>query len=634
MKRIIGAALSAALATGAAACSDMSPPSGPDEATMNAPPGTLVSNALAARPSVSSMGARSSLALSAGRVAYVSALPGTFPHAVSVSIRNETTRGPSRSVEVLDGGFDPVGIDAEADNELSLTALAAGGGLTVMAVRVPPRRPPGVVRTRPGKGRTDVALNVQVLVVFSEPVQPSSVTSSSFALRREGVVVSGRVQVAPDGLSAEFIPDSPLQPETSYELTIDQTIRDVDGDALDEPAVVPFTTGRPLPPLPTLPGQIVTDNLTLMNADGSGAVELGSGFPRGINVGGYGGFSPSWSPDGSRLVFSTNQCYHNFDGDWLCPATDPGGLVIMNPETREIMTPASGAIGAQPAWSPTGEMIAFVRHDVEQLFVIRLDGSEPKGFFIPNVHYVASPTWSPDGGRIAFTCLSATFGICVINSDGTGFRRLANDAFGQRFSPEWSPDGSRIAFYTSIGPNPTLRIAIMAADGSGVTQLTDGMSPRWSADGTKLVFVRYGETGLFSINADGSNLTRSFNGRPGRWRPQRTAAYRLELVNDEPLPVKSPYGAGEWDYDSDAGTWQLFEASFTLHVDGTYTDSGRHRARSGAISSYSFSGTYTRTSPSTLQLDGPGGTIITSAAISADRLIWDWGNGTVLTYER
>jgi len=42
-------------------------------------------------------------------VAYVSEAPKTFPEALSVSIRNQTTGGPSRSVEVIDGGFDPVG---------------------------------------------------------------------------------------------------------------------------------------------------------------------------------------------------------------------------------------------------------------------------------------------------------------------------------------------------------------------------------------------------------------------------------------------------------------------------------------------------------------------------------------------
>lgn len=111
--------------------------------------------------------------------------------------------------------------------------------------------------------------------------------------------------------------------------------------------------------------------------------------------------------------------------------------------------------------------------------------------------------------------------------------------------------------------------------------------------------------------------------------PSTSAVYVLKLVNDQPLPVKCPYGTGEWDYDSDAGTWQLIEASIALNVDGTYTNDLVDRAISGKTVRQRFSGRYTRTSPSTLQL----GTT-SSATISAERLVWNWGNGTVLTFAR
>ncbi len=111
-----------------------------------------------------------------------------------------------------------------------------------------------------------------------------------------------------------------------------------------------------------------------------------------------------------------------------------------------------------------------------------------------------------------------------------------------------------------------------------------------------------------------------------------SAVYVLRDVNDQRLPIKSPYGAGEWDYDSDAGTWQLIEASIAINVDGSYANSVIHQAKSGRTASQIFSGTYTRTSPSTLQFHASGST--TSATISEDRLIWNWGNGTIMTFER
>ncbi|HMI56149.1 MAG TPA: Ig-like domain-containing protein, partial [Gemmatimonadaceae bacterium] len=234
MKRISVAAAGAALAIGAA-CSDHSP-SAPVDTTSILPRGFVVSNAQVnvgtASPVASgSVAASSSLNIATG-LAYVSAVPGTFPSATTATVRNQTRSGASRLIPIIDGGIDPVGIEAAAGDELALTLLSPGGGAIQMTVVVPPRRPPGVVRTNPSKGRSDVAMNVQVVVVFSEPIDVSTVTASSIALQENGNAVRGHVQLSADGLSAEFIPDGLLQPQTRYTLVINTGIRDMDGDAL------------------------------------------------------------------------------------------------------------------------------------------------------------------------------------------------------------------------------------------------------------------------------------------------------------------------------------------------------------------------------------------------------------------
>jgi Tol biopolymer transport system component len=236
--------------------------------------------------------------------------------------------------------------------------------------------------------------------------------------------------------------------------------------------------------------------IALVNPDGSGGAEVSSGD------------APSWSPDGATLVFSSTQCgyYYGCNGE----------LILADPETRSFMVLSAGSRGSDPAWAPTGDVIAFISEQ-SQLYVVKLDGSPAFSLGIPGGILASEPAWSPDGRQIVFQCLIASrnYDLCVINRDGTGLVRLTSDEVAED-SPAWSPDGSRIAFTRNPGQ---AEIAMIAADGGAVTRLTDGFDPAWSRDGSKLVFAR--ADGLFTINVDGSNLTRLTTGNHHEpaWRP-------------------------------------------------------------------------------------------------------------------
>ena len=77
--------------------------------------------------------------------------------------------------------------------------------------------------------------------------------------------------------------------------------------------------------------------------------------------------------------------------------------------------------------------------------------------------------------RIAFTSAFEESGkvntdVCVVNSDGTGFRRLTN-APGEDTMPAFSPDGNRIAFVSSRDENRD--VWVMDANGNNQRRLTD-----------------------------------------------------------------------------------------------------------------------------------------------------------------
>jgi len=231
------------------------------------------------------------------------------------------------------------------------------------------------------------------------------------------------------------------------------------------------------------------------------------------------GDSPSWSPSGNVLVFSTASC--NASEEYYGVACKDG-LVGIDPETLNPLVVGEGLSGFKPAWAPTGDVIAFTRccayADAKRLYLARVNGGQTLQLDVPGVLSARDPAWSPDGRRIAFSCLvNKSVDICVMNREAGEVIRLTDDDINQS-DPAWSPDGSRIAF-TQFKPVTGPEIVLVKPDGSGVTRLTAGFDVAWSRDGTTLVFGR--ADGLYTIRIDGSPATRLTTGNhhAPAWRP-------------------------------------------------------------------------------------------------------------------
>jgi alpha-tubulin suppressor-like RCC1 family protein len=187
-----------------------------------------------------------------GEVAYVSLPSGTLLNAVSATIQNLSWDSPpSPPIAIVNGGFDPIAVDAAAGNQLELRITGAFGPLSIVRIVVPERRPPRVVRTNPPKGATDIPLNARVTVVFTEPVAPATVTSATVQLLHGTAQVPGTARVVQGSIfAAEFIPDEELAAGTTYRLVVKQGVRDTDGDSLDVEVTTDFTTAGTAPDAP------------------------------------------------------------------------------------------------------------------------------------------------------------------------------------------------------------------------------------------------------------------------------------------------------------------------------------------------------------------------------------------------
>jgi Tol biopolymer transport system component len=137
-----------------------------------------------------------------------------------------------------------------------------------------------------------------------------------------------------------------------------------------------------------------------------------------------------------------------------------------------------------PAWSPDGSRIAFTsdRDGSLDIFVMNADGSGPVNLTPGESGWDAGPDWSPDGSKIVFSSDRAgpDWDIWVMNADGSNLVNLTEDD-KVNYNASWSPDGEWIAFerYVDEGVNRG-DIFIMRSDGSQMTRITEGpLDHRW-----------------------------------------------------------------------------------------------------------------------------------------------------------
>ena len=108
---------------------------------------------------------------------------------------------------------------------------------------------PTVTNTIHANGATDVPINTRVGAVFSEEMDPATITSSTFTLREtvSGAAVAGTVSYT--GVTSIFIPASNLANSTNYTVTVkggSNGAKDLAGNPLASDFVIRWTTSASL----------------------------------------------------------------------------------------------------------------------------------------------------------------------------------------------------------------------------------------------------------------------------------------------------------------------------------------------------------------------------------------------------
>jgi Tol biopolymer transport system component/DNA-binding winged helix-turn-helix (wHTH) protein len=188
-----------------------------------------------------------------------------------------------------------------------------------------------------------------------------------------------------------------------------------------------------------------TDNSDIYRIPLNGELE-GAGPPSKLIASTADESSPRFSPDGKRIVFSSNRS--GSDEIWLCGSDGESPLRL---------TSFRGPLSGSPNWSPDGKQIVFDSRPEgnADLYVIGSDGGQPRRLTTDPAEDIV-PSWSHDGRWIYFTSnRSGRLQIWKMPSGGGDALQITKQG---GFEPSESPDGQWIYYAHDRGSSAIWRV--------------------------------------------------------------------------------------------------------------------------------------------------------------------------------
>jgi Tol biopolymer transport system component len=246
---------------------------------------------------------------------------------------------------------------------------------------------------------------------------------------------------------------------------------------------------------------------------------------------------PSWSPDGTKIVFQLNHPGEICGSIELMNADGTGlvDLTSVSPRFRQVC-------GNGPSFTPDGQRIVFAGGSdslPDAIWSFNLNGKDVRHIILSrrlarfaDDRELKSPRISPEGRTLCFEVESALSdgtnekGLFTVNMNGHDLRQIVPFSYDVSIrGGDWSPSGNRIVFSSNAGYSGQTvftepqNIFTTRPDGTGLRQLTDyhrlppdlsTSAGSYSPDGRWIMFkhVSGGKNTIWKMHPDGTHLTR------------------------------------------------------------------------------------------------------------------------------
>lgn len=219
------------------------------------------------------------------------------------------------------------------------------------------------------------------------------------------------------------------------------------------------------------------DELFVMDASGKNVRQLTRNRRRDL--------TPQWSPDGRLIAFASDRARVGETEIWIMRAdgTDARRLV------KTLDHPSWQDMQYSPVWSPDGKRLIFSMAATDsnpELYVVGVDGKGLKRLTktaggVDVFGDDTMPDWAEDGKNVLFVSNrdQKSSDLWTMTPNGSGQRPVVRRPTTDDWNPRLSSDGRTIAFTERLVTSGKASVALMNRNGTNARRLLAGAEPDW-----------------------------------------------------------------------------------------------------------------------------------------------------------